>query len=237
MSCKNLDPKSIDEKRQNKEGHKIKGCMSQHLFKYVPNSKTVYNIEYLCECEESINLNFSSCLKEAMELDETVEQVNVESNTDIEEKNDCELDEDTDQAKRIFEFAAIPSFVAVVTFSLNEPAYIITVTDKGPAMQVISDMYGHRISKGELYLLGNYPKVVRSKNILLKKFEILNYEVLIPPDEVFETFVEVADDPTMSFRSYLALKECAKRALLLILVQYLYQTSCHSTDFLLFIYS
>ena len=73
--------------------------------------------------------------------------------------------------------------------------------------------------------------------MLLKKFEILNYEVLIPPDEVFETFVEVADDPTMSFRSYLALKECAKRALLLILVQYLYQTSCHSTDFLLFIYS
>ena len=77
MSCKNLDPKSIDEKRQNKEGHKTKGCMSQHLFKYAPNSKTVYNIEYLCECEESINSNFSSCLKEVMELDVTVEQVNV----------------------------------------------------------------------------------------------------------------------------------------------------------------
>ena len=34
-----------------------------------------------------------SCLKEAIELDETAEQVNVESNTKIEEKNDCELDE------------------------------------------------------------------------------------------------------------------------------------------------
>ena len=34
----------------------------------------MYNNEYLCECEESINLNFSSCLKEAIELDETVEQ-------------------------------------------------------------------------------------------------------------------------------------------------------------------
>ena len=42
--------------------------------------------------------------------------------------------------------------------------------------------------------------------MLLKKFEILNYEVLIPPDEVFETFVEVADGFTMSYRSYLALK-------------------------------
>ena len=29
----------------------------------------------------------------------------------------------------------------------------------------------------ELYLRENYLKVVRSKNVLLKKFEILNYEV------------------------------------------------------------
>ena len=102
---------------------------------------------------------------------------------------------------------------------------------------VMSDMYGHRISKGELYLRGNYLKVVRSKNVRWKKFEILNYEVLILPDEVFETFVEVTDDLTISCRSYLALKERAKWAFSLTLVQYLYQTLCHSTDFLLFIYS
>ena len=46
--------------------------------------------EYLWECEECINLNFSSCLKEAIEPDENVEQVNVKSSTEIEEKNDCE---------------------------------------------------------------------------------------------------------------------------------------------------
>ena len=68
----------------------------------------------------------------------------------------------------------------------------------------MSGMYGHRTSKGELHLRGNYLKVVRSKNMLWKKLEILNYEVLIPPDEVFETFVEVADDLTMRCRSYLA---------------------------------
>ena len=51
MSYTNLDPKSIDEKRQNKEGHKIKRSMSQHVFEYVPNSKIVYNSQYLCECE------------------------------------------------------------------------------------------------------------------------------------------------------------------------------------------
>ena len=82
--------------------------MSQHIFEYVPSSKTAYKSEYLCECEECINWNFSSCLKEAIELDETVEQVkvNVKSNTEIEEKNDCNLDEDTDQANRIYEFTA-----------------------------------------------------------------------------------------------------------------------------------
>ena len=53
-------------------------------------------------------------------------------------------------------------------------------------------------------------EIVRSKNMLLKKFQILNYEVLIPPDEVFESFVEVAVNLTMSFRSYVALKERAK---------------------------
>ena len=71
-------------------------------------------------------------------------------------------------------------------------------------------MYGHRISKGELYLRENFLKVVESKNMLWKKLEILNYEVLIPPDEVFEVFVEVADDLTMSCRSCLTLNECAK---------------------------
>ena len=39
---------------------------------------------------------------------------------------------------------------------------------------VMSDMYGRRIPKGELHLRRNYLKVVRSKNMLWKKFETLN---------------------------------------------------------------
>ena len=74
----------------------------------------------------------------------------------------------------------------------------------------MSDMYRHRISKGGLNLRGDYLKVVRSKNMLWKMFEILNYEVLVPTDDVFETFVKVADDLTMSCRSYLPLKERTK---------------------------
>ena len=86
----------------------------------------------------------------------------------------------------MYEFTEIPSFVAVITFSLNESVYIIKVTGKGRATQMMSDIYDHRISKDELYLRGNYLKVVRLKNMLLKKIEILNYEVLIPPEEVLK---------------------------------------------------
>ena len=88
--------------------------------------------------------------------------------------------------------------------------YIIKVTENDRAMQMMSDIYGYRISKGKLYLRENYLKVVRSKNMLLKKFEILISKVMMPPDEAFETFVEVADDLTTSCPSYLALKERAK---------------------------
>ena len=58
----------------------------------------------------------------------------------------------------------------------------------------MSNMCRHRISKGELYLRGNYLKVTRWKNMLWKKLETLNYEILMLPGKVFETFVEVADD-------------------------------------------
>ena len=109
-----------------------------------------------------------------------------------------------------YKFTVIPSFVAVITFSLNEPVYIIKVTENDRAMQMMSDIYGYRISKGKLYLRENYLKVVRSKNMLLKKFEILISKVIMPPDEAFETFVEVVDDLTTSCPSYLALKERTK---------------------------
>lgn len=45
--------------------------------------------------------------------------------------------------------------------------------------------------------------MVRSKNILTKQLQITGLDVIIPPEEVFETFVK-ADDLTMSTKCYLA---------------------------------
>ena len=86
---------------------------------------------------------------------------------------------------------------------------------------VMSSMYGHRISKGELHLRGNCLKIVRSKNMLWKNFRVLNYKVLIPPGEVFETF-EVGD---VELSLILSIEKTCKMSFLI------------NTNFLLFIYS
>ena len=52
--------------------------------------------------------------------------------------------------------------------------------------------------------------LVRSRKISLKQFELINFDVLISPEEVFESFVEVNSDLTMSTNMYLALCERAK---------------------------
>ena len=73
------------------------------------------------------------------------------------------------QANRIYEFTTIPSFAVVIIFSLIKAVYIIKVTEKGRSTQIMSDLYGHKISKGELCLGGNC--LGRSKNMLLKSLK------------------------------------------------------------------
>ena len=60
---------------------------------------------------------------------------------------------------------------------------------------------------GEFHIHGNYLKLVRSRNIALKQFELINFDALISPEEVLESFIEVKNDLTMSPSMYLALYE------------------------------
>ena len=43
------------------------------------------------------------------------------------------------------------------------------------------------------------------KNINIKNFSILNYDVYLTPDEIFEPFVEIPNDLTMNSDAYLKL--------------------------------
>ena len=72
----------------------------------------------------------------------------------------------------------------------------------------LRDRFGHEIFPGECYLKGFYLQKSRSKNINIKKFSILNYDVYLTPDETFENFIEISDDLTMNnSAAYLILLE------------------------------
>ena len=58
---------------------------------------------------------------------------------------------------------------------------------------------------GELYFKGNYLKPTRSRNISHKKFQILRTSILFPPDEIYDTYLEIDDDLQFNFNIYFAL--------------------------------
>ena len=64
--------------------------------------------------------------------------------------------------------------------------------------------------EGELDFRGNYLQLVRLKKISNKQFEITEKNVIISPEEVFETFIDVQEDLTMAVDCYLALVGRAK---------------------------
>ena len=45
---------------------------------------------------------------------------------------------------------------------------------------------------------GFYLQKSRSKNINIKNFSIINYDVYVTPDEIFEPFVEIPNDVIMN---------------------------------------
>ena len=122
--------------------------MTQHIFEYLPHSKTVCNREYLGKCEECINLNFSSYLEESkgVDVEETDKEVAITRNAEAEVGNDCELDNDDNDATRIYECTDITSYVSVITFSLYEPVYIIKIFGKDQDSEEISDRLGILLS-------------------------------------------------------------------------------------------
>ena len=64
--------------------------------------------------------------------------------------------------------------------------------------------------EGKLYFGGNSLQLVRSKKASNKKFKIIEKDVIISPEEVFETFIDVQEDLSMAVDYYTALVGQAK---------------------------
>ena len=75
-----------------------------------------------------------------------------------------------------------------------EPLYFVLVKEKGVADEVMKDCYDHVMSVGDMFFRGNYLKFTRSRNPNFKQFQIIQREVLLSPDEINDTYVDINDD-------------------------------------------
>ena len=58
------------------------------------------------------------------------------------------------------------------------------------------------MSVGDMFFRGNYLKLTRSRNPNFKQFQIIQREVLLCPDEVNDTYVDINDDLQMNVNIY-----------------------------------
>ena len=58
------------------------------------------------------------------------------------------------------------------------------------------------IGNGKRFLKGFYLKLSRSKHNSKKKFQLLPTPVVFAPDEVFDTYLEITDDPNLDAQHF-----------------------------------
>ena len=65
----------------------------------------------------------------------------------------------------------------------------------------MKDRYGHSLAPGQLYLKGNYLRLVRSKKVFRKTFSLMTSDVLYNSDEVFD-IVDVDQELSINNDAY-----------------------------------
>ena len=133
--------------------------------------------EYSCDCEKCLCLNFIPCVKSTWKFIEN-------KNNDTDDSEDYLLHEENDPIK-VFEFLTIPSFVTVTSCNTSQPTYFAKIVEKNVAKENLWDRFGREIFPGECYLKRFYLQKNKSKNINIKRFFILKYDVYLTPDEIF----------------------------------------------------
>ena len=62
---------------------------------------------------------------------------------------------------------------------------------------MLRDCYNHNVFDGDNFFSGKFLKKVRSKKTDKKRFQILEKEAHMMPDEIFESFVGTDDNVAM----------------------------------------
>ena len=98
-------------------------------------------------------------------------------------------DENGEEASQVFEFIEIPSYVALISDDSSEPVYFVKVEAKANCEEIMTDTYGHTLNSGEKYFWEKYLQKLRSRKSNKKQFQLINRDVFVTPDEVFEAFM------------------------------------------------
>ena len=94
-----IDREVLNRRRSEKKEIKIKGSILGHLFVCEPNSAKILMKKCLCDCENCLNLKFTSCRK----------LVGIVGEIGDDFLEECMVDEDGDWESRIYKFVSMPS--------------------------------------------------------------------------------------------------------------------------------
>ena len=170
--------------------------MKQQLMVLEPNSTNIMCREYLCQCNQCLQLNFGHCADSNELHEEECNQI------ERERYHEAEIDSYGDH---MFNFVDVPSYVTLVSGRSMEPLYFVFVKEKGLADKVLRDCFDHVINVSEHFFRGYYLKLVKSRNSTAKQFEVSERELLIPPDEISDTYVDINDSLQININVYNAL--------------------------------
>ena len=140
MSYTSIESKELDQKRMEKKGLVINGCMIQHMLIFKPHCNDIAAKEYLCDCKMCLSLSFDKCENTKNLNDNSILEEIISVNNDREWF--CDSDETVNKSYML-EFVDVPSFVAVLSNNLNQPVYFIKVEEKGIAECELRDRFGH----------------------------------------------------------------------------------------------
>ena len=108
--------------------------------------------------ENCLYFDFNHCRK----VDSTKPKENL-ALVNIDWLADAGADE-KENSSQVFEFIDVPSYVALLSCSMNEPVYFVLIQEKGKAGETLRDWDIVSLKEKCIYFNGRYLQKIRSRN-------------------------------------------------------------------------
>ena len=89
--------------------------------------------------------------------------------------------------------------------------YFIKLTEKDISDEKHNDLYGHVVLPGVQYFKGYHLKFVRCKGASFKQLQIFSTRIVLRPDEIHDTYVDINEKLQLDINIYYVLPQKAIR--------------------------